>query len=300
MKIVVAGASGMIGGALRSSWRAAGHDVVRLVRRKPEAPDEIAWDPAAGWIDESRLNGVEAVVNLAGENVGAGRWTAARRAKILQSRVESTRTLVATVERMRSTPRVFLNASAVGIYGDRADEVLTEESRTGAGFLADVCRSWEAEAERASQYGVRTVRLRLGVVLSTTGGALPKMLPVFRAGIGGQLGTGRQWMSWVALQDVVRVIAQALEDERIVGAVNVSAPNPVINAEFTRTLGHVLSRPTVLRVPAFALRALFGRMADETLLASQRVVPARLSDWGFRFREETLENALRATLRQDR
>lgn len=296
MKIVVAGASGLVGSALVPVLRAAGHDVHRLVRRAATAPDEITWDPAAGTIDDARFAGAEAVVNLAGENVGAGRWTERRREGILRSRVDATRTLVRAIERSPRRAGILINASAVGFYGDTADAEVSESASAGKGFLPEVCVAWEREADVAVALGVRVARLRFGVVLAARGGALAKMLPVFRLGLGGRVGSGRQWMSWVSLDDAVRAIGHALVDPRCTGPVNAVAPEPVTNAEFSRALGRALRRPAIVPVPAWALRAIFGRMANETLLASQRAVPARLRETGFVFRHPTITAALAAAI----
>ncbi len=293
MKIVVAGASGFVGRALVQALGAAGHEVQSLVRRAARAKGEVSWDPAAGVLDTAALGEVDAVVNLAGENIAAGRWSVARRERILRSRVEATRTLVLAVARMERKPRVFVNASAVGIYGDRGDEVLTEESAMGQGFLPEVCLAWETHAEGATRLGVRTVLLRFGVVLAPDGGALARLLPVFRLCLGGKLGSGRQWMSWVSREDAIGAVSHVLCDERCVGPVNVVAPEAVTNAAFTTALGRAVHRPAIFTVPAFALRLGFGRMAVETLLASTRVSPQRLQDTGYVFQHPTLESALR-------
>lgn len=297
MKIVVAGASGLVGSALVPALRAAGHDVHRLVRRAARAPDEIAWDPACGEIDAARLAGTEAAINLAGENIGASRWTASRRAAIRRSRIEATRTLVAAIRALPRPPQVLLNASATGFYGDRGDEVLTERSTLGRGFLPEVCAAWEAEAGAAEKSGVRVARLRFGVVLAREGGALAKMLPPFRLGLGGRLGSGRQWMNWISRDDLVAAILHTLTDARCAGPINCVAPEPVTNAAFTVALGRVLRRPAVLPAPAWALRLVLGAMADEALLASSRAVPAALQSRGFVFRHAEVESALRAALR---
>lgn len=300
MNVAIAGASGLVGSALVPALREAGHEVVRLVRREARAADELSWDPVRGEIERARMEGVDAVINLAGENIGAGRWTRARREAILQSRVDATRTLAAVIAGMARKPAVLLSASAVGIYGHRGDEVLDEGIAEGRGFLPDVCRAWEAHARTAERAGVRTVRLRFGVILARDGGALAKMLPLFRAGLGGRLGSGRQWMSWVSLDDVVGVVLAALSDARLSGPINVVAPNAVTNVEFTATLARVLRRPAVVPVPAWALRLVVGRaMADEALLASARARPGVLEAGGFRFRQAELEAALRAVLRRE-
>lgn len=296
MKIVVAGASGLVGSALVPALRTAGHEVFRLVRRAPAAPDEIPWDPAQGDLAPAALAGADAFVNLAGENVGAGRWTAARRERILRSRVDATRTLVAAMKQLRPAPAVFLSASAVGFYGDRGDEPLTESSALGHGFLPEVCLAWETHAEAAARAGIRTVLLRFGMILAGQGGALAKMLPLFRLGLGGRLGPGTQWMSWISLPDAVGAIQHALATPACVGPLNVVAPGPVPNAAFTATLARVLRRPAILPAPAWALRLAFGRMADEALLASLRVQPAALGGSGYAFQHPTLEAALHAVL----
>lgn len=296
MKIVVAGASGFIGHALVGALRADGHTVQRLVRGTAvEQPDQILWSSAAGECDLDALGGTDALINLAGENIGR-RWTAARRERIMRSRVDSTRTLVAAMTELTPRPAVFLSASAAGYYGSRGDEVLTEASAIGHGFLPEVCLAWETHAHGAARLGVRTALLRFGTVLAPGGGALARMLPLFRLGLGGRLGSGRQWMSWVSRADVVAAIRHALLDARCSGALNVVAPMPVTNAEFTATLGRVLRRPAFLPAPAWALRLAFGEMADEALLASTRAVPARLTELGFRFRHPTLETALSGAL----
>lgn len=298
MRIAIAGASGLVGRALGTKLAAMGHEVLRLVRREERDAAEVSWNPVKGVVDRARLEGVEAFVNLAGENVGAGRWTRARRDAILRSRVDATRTLVAVMSGLKRMPRVFVSASAVGFYGDRGDEVVDERSGMGRGFLPEVCLAWEMHAEGAARAEIRTVRARFGVVLAPDGGALAKMLPAFRLGLGGRLGPGTQWMSWVSIEDAVGALVMALEDERFVGPLNVVAPEPVTNREFTRVLAKELRRPAVLPVPAWALRCVVGRgMADEALLASTRARPARLEACGFAFRQPELATAVRAVLR---
>jgi uncharacterized protein (TIGR01777 family) len=253
------------------------------------------WDPEGGRVDAAGLEGVDAVVHLAGESVGQ-RWTEAAKQRIVRSRVKGTRALAGALAGLARKPRVLVCASAVGIYGDRAERV-DEESATGSGFLADVAREWEAAAQPAAAAGIRVVNLRLGIVLSAEGGALARMLPPFRLGVGGRLGSGEQWMSWVSLEDVVGAIRFAMEREEARGPVNVVSPNPVTNAGFTAALGRALGRPTLLPVPGAALRLLFGQMADEALLGGQRVQPSRLLALGYRFRHPELDGALAAALR---
>lgn len=296
MKIVVAGSSGLIGRALVRALRADDHVVIRLVRRPAESPDEVTWNPAQRELDLASCGEVDAIVNLAGENIAAGRWTAARREKILRSRVDATQTLVAACVRLKRKPAVFVSASAVGIYGDRAGEELTEASAAGVGFLPEVALIWETNAEGAARAGIRTALLRFGVVLSREGGALAKLLPFFRLGVGGRLGDGQQWMSWISLADAVGAIQHALVDVRCAGPINVVAPEPVTNGEFTVTLARLLGRTAAFPVPAWVLRLAFGAMADETLLASTRARPERLKEAGFAFRHSTLESALRDEL----
>ena len=296
MRIVIAGASGLIGHALTAALRARGHDVRRLVRRAVSSPDEIAWDPGRRVMDDAAFQDTDAVINLAGENIAAGRWTTRRRDSIRRSRIDATLTLVDGIRRLSRRPAVLVNASAVGCYGDRGDEMLTEASDLGGGFLADVCREWEAAAMQAAALGVRTACLRFGVVLAPDGGALAKMLPLFRLGLGGRLGSGRQWMSWVHRDDVVGVVEHALAEPRCAGPINVVAPEPVRNDEFTRALASRLHRPAFLPVPAAALQLVFGRMADEALLASTRALPARLRATTYAFRYPELPGALDAVL----
>ena len=295
-RVVIAGASGLIGRALVSELRARGWTVIRLVRGQVGGADEIAWDPAAGVLDARALGRVEAVVNLSGENIAAGRWTRTRRTRIVESRTGSLRTLHHAIEALPERPDVLVSASAVGIYGDRGDEVLTETSARGSGFLPDVCETWETHAAKIADLGVRTVPLRSGVVLAREGGALKKLLPLFRAGLGGRVGNGHQWMSWIGLVDAVGAIMHAIENPQLSGPVNAVAPHAVTNLEFTRALATALQRPAFLPVPAFALRLAFGQMAEETLLASARVEPVALLRSGYRFRQPQLEGALASVL----
>ena len=297
--MAVSGARGLIGSALVRRLAAEGHRVAPLVRRTPEAR-EIGWDPEAGRLDPRDLQGIDAIIHLAGENIGA-RWTEARKARILASRVKGTRLLSETASRMAQPPRVMISASAVGIYGNRGDVILTEGSPLGGAhdFLASTGRQWEAGADAARAAGIRVVHPRLGVVLSRRGGALGRMLLPFRLGLGGRLGTSSQWMSWISIDDAVSALLLLMVSEAATGPVNVTSPAPVRNREFTRTLGRVLSRPTVLPVPSLGLRLVFGEMADATLLASTRVVPQRLLELGFQFRHPALEPALRDVLREE-
>ena len=298
MRVAITGSTGLVGSEVVTVLSAAGHEVVRLVRRAP-APGEkaVRWDPVRREVDAAGLEGFDAVIHLAGENVGAGRWTPARKAAIRDSRVNGTRLLCDALAGLARPPKTLLCASAVGYYGDRGDERLTEGSPPGTGFLAEVCREWEAASAPAARKGIRVVALRIGMVLSPKGGALPRMLPLFRAGLGGVIGSGRQYVSWVALDDLPRIILHALQRGDLSGPVNAVAPRPVTNREFTEALGKALSRPTPLPVPAFALRLAVGReMADGLLLASARVVPKRLEETGYRFRFPELLAAFRHML----
>lgn len=295
MRVLVSGASGLIGGALVPFLTTGGHDVVRLARGRKRA-GAVSWDPAAGSIDHAGLAGLDAVVHLAGENIAGGRWTVEKKARIRDSRVVGTRLLCEALAALPRPPQVLVAASAIGFYGDRGNDVVDEDSAPGAGFLADVCREWEAATAPAAAAGIRVVNLRFGVVLSGAGGALGTMLPPFRLGLGGPIGGGRQFMSWIAIDDVLDAILFALATAALSGPVNAVAPGVTTNAELTATLGRVLSRPAVIPVPAFAVRLLFGEMGDELLLSSTRVVPQRLEAAGFRFRFPALEPALRHLL----
>jgi hypothetical protein len=295
MVIAISGSRGLIGSALIRALEKRGHEVRRIVRGAPASATDIAWDTTHGTLDLARLAGVNAVINLAGERLDQ-RWTSATRREIRESRVAGTSALARALASMETKPRVLLSGSAVGVYGSRGDEILDERSRTGTGFLAEVATAWEAATAPAADAGIRVVLLRSGVVLSRDGGVLARMLTPFRLGIGGHLGSGRQWMSWISIDDYPRVVGLLLATETIAGPVNVSSPIPVTNAEFTRTLGRVLGRPYLLAVPKFALQLVFGEMAQDTVLASQRVVPRRLLDAGFEFQQPTVEAALRAAL----
>jgi hypothetical protein len=272
-----------------------GHEVKRLVRSEP-GPGEIRWDPGAGQIDSADLEGFDAVVHLGGENISTGRWTDEKKQRIRGSRVDSTLALSEALTRMDRRPEVLVCASAVGYYGDRGDDVLEEDSGPGSGFLSEVCREWEGATLPASESGVRVVRLRLGAVLSPQGGALARMLAPFRMGLGGRLGPGTQYMSWVSLEDVIGTIYHALFTLKLDGPVNCVSPRPVTNAEFTKALGRVLVRPTLLPVPEGTLRMAFGEMADALLLASTRAMPSRLQGSGYKFQDPEVEAALRKML----
>jgi len=294
MRIGVTGASGMLGTALVPALQGAGHEVVRI-GRGPDA--EVRWNPAAGLIDAAACEAVEAFVHLAGANVGR-RWTPARRREIRESRVAGTTLIARTAAGLAPRPRVLVCASAVGVYGNSGDAVCDESTPPGHDFLADVVRAWESSADAARVAGIRTVHLRFGVILSRHGGALGRLLPVFRLGVGGCVGNGRQWMSWVSVDDAVGIVRFALEHRELTGAVNATAPSPVTNAEFTTTLARVVHRPALFPVPALALTLVLGEMAQVTLLASQRVMPRRLLSAGYEFRQATLEPALRAAVNE--
>jgi uncharacterized protein (TIGR01777 family) len=296
MRVLVTGASGFIGTALTRALREAGHQPIALVRRAPRAgAAEMQWDPG-GAIDGSKFSGADAVVHLAGESV-AGRWNEQRKARIMNSRVQGTQTIAASMARADPKPRVLVSASANGIYGDTGDKVVTESEPPGSTFLSEVARQWEQATRAASDAGIRTVMLRTGMVLSGQGGALPRMLPPFRMGVGGRLGSGRQWMAWITLEDLIALYLYALTKESLRGPVNAVAPNPVTNADFTRALGAVLHRPTVLPMPAFAVRAAFGQMGEELLLASNRAVPQAALQSGFQFRYPEIRGALEHVLK---
>ena len=301
MKIAITGSTGLVGSALNPFLTTGGHHVVRMVRTGAAASgDDLGWDPNRGTIDARRLEGLDAVVHLAGENIATRRWNAEQKARIRDSRVQGTKLLCETVAKLKRPPRVLISASAIGFYGDQGDRELTEESPSGSGFLPEVCRDWEAATEVAKNAGIRTVQLRFGVILSPRGGALAKMLTPFRLGLGGQVGGGQQWMSWIALDDVVGCIHHALTTDTLCGPVNTVAPTPVTNHEFTKTLGKVLRRPTFFPVPGFMARLAFGEMANELLLASTRALPRALLDSNYRFLYRDLENAFRDMLGKDK
>jgi uncharacterized protein len=297
MKILISGSSGLIGAAATTALKSDGHNVVHLVRPgKTANPGDVQWDPMRATVDVAALEGIDIVIHLSGAGIADSRWTEERKQLIRSSRIDTTRVLVDSLSRLKQKPRVLIVASAIGYYGSRGDEILTESSATGTDFLALVCRDWEAEASRAAASGIRTVMLRTGVVLSAKGGALPKMLPPFKLGVGGRLGNGQQWMSWIAIEDVVGIIRYATANEQVSGPVNVVAPNPVRNEEFTRLLAGMLHRPAIFPAPAFVLRLAMGEMADAVLLSSDRVKPEQMLAAGYKFRFEILEPALRAAV----
>ena len=296
MKILITGASGLIGQALSQELIARGHTTVAAVRRAPRPNDEVQWDPQSGVMAREAFQGIDAVVHLAGAGIGDKRWTDSYKMEILESRTRGTRLLAETMASLEVEPSVFLSGSAIGIYGVRDDEELTEQSAIGSGFLADVCRDWEAAAAPATQAGIRTVLLRTGIVLSPKGGALKKQLPLFKLGLGGKFGNGKQWQSWISITDEVNAIIHLLTSS-VSGPVNLTAPQPVTNSDFTRTLASVVSRPAIVPIPSFGPKLLLGgELANALLFTGQRVVPSVLSNDGFQFAHPTLESALRALL----
>jgi uncharacterized protein (TIGR01777 family) len=299
MKIAVTGASGLVGSALVPFLTAGGDDVVRLVRREPTGSDEARWDPDGGTVDTAALDGVNAVVHLAGDGIADGRWSDAKKARIRASRVQGTGTLCEALAAMDRKPDVLVAASAVGFYGARGDEELTEASAGASDFLGNVCREWEDATAPARDAGIRVVNLRIGIVLSPAGGALAKMLTPFKLGAGGVVGSGRQWMSWIAIDDLIGAIRHVIASDDVSGPVNAVAPEPVTNKTFTKTLGRVLGRPTIFPLPGFVVKTLFGEMGEALLLSGQRVRPAGLTSHGYAFRYSDLEPALRHVLGRD-
>lgn len=295
MRIAITGSTGLVGTRLVSNLRAANHEVVPVVRRAPNS-DEIQWDPAGGRLDATDLAGLDGVVHLAGENIAGGRWNAARKKRIVDSRVKGTTLLCEQMAAAEPGPKFLICASAIGFYGDRGETTLDETATAGEGFLAETCLAWEAACQAARDADIRVVNLRIGIVLSPDGGALQKMLTPFKLGGGGRVGNGQQYWSWVALDDLVGAIVHAVESETLAGPANAVSPNSVDNAQFTKVLGKVLKRPTIFPMPAFAARLLLGEMADELLLSSIRVTPTALKADGFQFQHPQLENALRHLL----
>ena len=294
MKILITGASGLIGKALQKSFKAKGYEMLLASRSEPKAENEIQWNPDAGFEDAelSGLEGLDTVIHLAGESIAGLRWTDEKKKAIRDSRVHGTRTMIEAFARLERKPEAFISASAIGYYGDRGDDEMTETSSAGDTFLSEVSKEWESEARRAEDMGIRTVLLRNGIVLSKDGGALGTMLTPFKLGVGGVIGSGKQWMSWVSLDDVVDVVNFAIENEKVRGAINVTSPHPVTNEEFTTVLGEVLYRPTFLPLPEFAVNLVFGEMGDALLIDSTKVMPKRLLDAGFAFKYPDLKTAL--------
>jgi len=297
LRVLISGGSGFIGTRLRGYLSTAGHEVFQLVRREPEpGARQIRWDPAAGRIDATALEGFDAMVHLSGENIAQSRWTSAVKQRLRDSRVETTRLLAEAAAKLSRPPRVLVCASAIGYYGDRGEAVLTENDPPGEGFLAGVCREWEAAAEPARAAGIRVVNLRIGVVLSPAGGAMAKMLPIFNMGMGGTIGSGNQWVSWIALSDLLRAIDFAIANDGLSGPVNAVSPKPVTNRQLIKVIGKILNRPTIVPMPALAVRLSLGEMGKETLLASARVLPDKLQSAGFQFEYPDLEQAIRHEL----
>jgi uncharacterized protein len=299
MRVLVSGSHGLVGQALVRSLTNAGEEIVRLVRGEANpGKAEVEWHPNQGLIDSEHLNDLDAVVHLAGESIASGRWSEEKKQQIRESRVNGTELLSKSLARLPRPPASLVCASAIGYYGDRGDEVLTEQSTAGRGFLAQVCVEWEKATTPAAEKGIRVVSARFGIILDKKGGALAKMLPPFRLGAGGRIGDGKQWMSWIELDDVVGGLRFVLTNSSVAGPVNFVAPNPVTNAEFTKTLGYALSRPTFLPIPAFGVRMAFGEMADALLLASQRVKPVVLNTTGYSFEFSELKAALAHALKK--
>jgi uncharacterized protein (TIGR01777 family) len=302
MTIALSGASGILGSAIGKRLKEQGSDPIQLVRRPAKGPGELEWNPAFGPSQGpnlhacGRIEGITAAIHLSGANISSQRWTAEFKAVVTESRVRSTQVLSEMLGRLKNPPHSLLVGSAVGFYGDRGNELLDEHSAVGKGFLPELCAAWEAATRPAEEAGIRVVHLRFGVVLGPNGGALARVIPLFRLGLGGKLGSGRQWMSWISKSDAVSAVLFTLENPGISGPVNIVAPEPVTNAIFTRELGHALRRPALLPAPAFALRLAFGEMADEILLASERAIPGRLLGAGFTFAHSALSDALAAAL----
>ncbi|HEV7968162.1 MAG TPA: TIGR01777 family oxidoreductase [Candidatus Acidoferrales bacterium] len=305
MRILVSGSTGFLGTAVVETLEAQGHTVARLVRPDTERKDvtgvhaqTIAWDPVAGRFDAGAAEGADALIHLAGASIAEGRWNASRKELLRTSRVDATRHLIGALAPLREPPRVIVAASAIGIYGNRGDEILTEASEPGNDFLAGLCRAWEAETARGAEFGARVVSLRFGIILAAHGGALPRMALPFKLGAGGRLGDGRQWMSWLSLRETVGIIQYALRTSGLFGPVNAVTPNPVPNSEFTSVLSKTLHRPALFPAPAFALRLALGEMADALLLVSQKVMPSKLAGSGYRFAQASLAGALEEALRK--
>ncbi len=297
MKILMSGGSGLVGTAATAALRADGHTVAHLVRPGAAVkPGDVSWEPMRATVDLAGIEGTDVVIHLSGAGIGDGRWTNARKQVLRSSRIDTTRVLVDSLSKLKQKPRALLVASAIGYYGEGGEEILTESSANGTDFLALLCRDWEAEARRAAPMGIRTATLRFGIILSGNGGAVPRMLTPFKMGLGGRLGSGKQWMSWIAIEDVIGIIRFVIANEQVSGPVNVVAPNPVRNEEFTRLLAGMLHRPAIFPAPAFILKLVMGEMADALLLGSDRVIPEGLLAAGYSFRFQILEPALRAAV----
>ena len=296
VKILVTGSTGLIGSNLREFLTKRGNHVLSMVRRKPSGTDEIQWNPAAGTLDQSSMEGLDAIVHLAGENIASGRWTEERKHRIRTSRLQGTQLLAQSLTRLENPPKVLISVSAIGYYGNRGTELLDENSSPGTGFLPELCREWEAAASMAMAKNIRVVIPRLGMVLSSAGGALPRMLTPFRYGVGGRIGSGRQFMSWIAIEDLIGIIDHAIHCDSLNGPLNAVSPNPLTNSDFSKIIGKVLSRPSIFPVPAFILRLAFGQMAEEVLIAGARVASGKLSESGYLFLYPELEGALRHIL----
>ena len=292
MRVLITGASGLVGRELQKSFAAKGYDMLLASRSEPADEQHIQWTVEDGFAEPEKLEGLDAVVHLAGENVSGLRWTEEKKRSIRDSRVLGTRNVVTAISKLKNRPKVFVASSAIGFYGERGDEEITESSAAGDNFLAEVSKAWESESRRAEDAGIRTVLLRTGIVLTKEGGALGTMLTPFKLGVGGVVGSGKQWMSWISMEDHIAVINYVIENENIRGAVNSVSPNPVTNEEFTKTLGDVLYRPTFLPLPEFAVSMVFGEMGDALLLASTKVLPKRLEDAGFQFKYPQLKPAI--------
>ncbi len=288
----------MVGTHLIPTLKAKGHEIFKLVRKTPKSADEIQWDAEKGFSDEeqTKLENFDAVVHLAGETVASENWSVEKKRKIRESRTVGTKILVDALRKTKSAPKILISASAVGFYGNREDEILTEDSAKGVGFFPDVCDEWEKESQKAADFGARVVNPRIGVVLAKDGGALEKMLTPFKFGVGGVVGSGKQWMSWIAIDDLISLIHFALENSELNGVINATAPNPVTNEEFTKTFGKVISRPTILPIPAFGIKLLFGEMGERLLLEGCRVIPKKAQDAGFEFQFVNLEDAIKQVL----
>lgn len=298
MKIAISGASGLLGTEFSEYLRKKGHKVLHLVRRKPGSSDEIEWNPISGKIDKEKLENINAIVNFSGENIGLGRWTKKRKKVLFDSRIDSTRLLAETVAQLKNPPQTFLSSSAIGIYGDCGSTLLNEGTQPGKGFLSELCVKWEKATDSAMKAGIRVIQMRIGVVLSSKGGALKKMLPAFYMGVGGKLGSGTQYFSWILIDDFVRAAYHLLISDNIQTPVNINSHEVVTNYEFTKILGKVINRPTFLPLPGFVLKILFGQVAEELLLSSSNAVPQILIGSRFEFKYPRLEDALRFTLKK--